>query len=527
MFNYCSPVRTILIYILFCIIWILSTNALLQWWYHNLSRNMWLGYGIKGALFIIISATVLYRLLQKHKAALLRSEEAYVRIFQTNPSPMWIFQSDNYCFVEVNEAALNAYGYTREEFNKLKLPDLHPAESPGLYPESDFMNGYRPAGVWQHLKKDGSVMYVEVQSFCTEYQGQSVIVASLNDITDKHIANQALAKQQQLLGTIINSTSDVIWAVDTNLQYIAFNNAFKNSIELLTGMKVEENDPLAWIKTDAAYEKWKHCYECCLMGQKQVIEEVRELKDIGNVHVETTMDPIVNDGAIIGVACIAHNVTERKEHELVLKKMLERYDLVNLATNDVIWDWDLASNSINWNQNMQLLFGHTEADQKLSWWKQQVHPEDLANVAGILNDTLRQGKRSWKTEYRFRHADGCYRQVNDRGYILYGNNGAPVRMIGSIQDVEDKKQYIEHLKKVVFLCSHSLRRPVANMLCIISLLNKENFSDPENKSLLELIEKVALEMDSILHEVVKKGTQISQYPGINRSASGHTLPSSM
>ena len=111
-------------------------------------------------------------------------------------------------------------------------------------------------------------------------------------------------------------------------------------------------------------------------------------------------------------------------------------------------------------------------------------------------------------EYRFRCANGNYRYVSDRGYVLYGEDGRPYRMIGAMEDIDAKKTYEEELKKVAHMSSHSLRRPVASMLGVVAALNKEDLSHPENIPLLTYIEKIAQEMDDIIHDVAAKCNHI-------------------
>lgn len=512
MINLFSPLRTVLIYVIFGILWIFTTDSLMRWIYQHMPSAFWPGQSAKGVIFVLISASLLYWLLQKYLVSLRNSETAYLRIFQTNPNPMWIYRSSDYRYLEVNDAAVNVYGYSREEFKHMTIMDLRPAEDIDkvLKIRQEINNGFRTVGIWRHVKKDGSLMYVEVQTFGTEYKGQNVIVASIRDVTDKYLSDQALSQQQQLLSTIINSTDDLIWAVDADLNFVAFNDAFKNAIQQITGTELKVGQPLTAAEDEKAYLKWKDHYTRSLLGQKQVIEEMREMKDAGVAYTEVTMDPIVNEGGIIGVACFAHNITERKEQEIQLKKMLERYDMVTLVTNDVIWDWDLASNTVIWNRNLQLQFGYENVNDKLGWWEQHVHPDDVEEAVKSLNDTVQNAKKAWKVEYRFRRSDGEYRHVNDRGYVIYNEEGVPIRMIGALQDVEDKKRYIEELKKVAHLSSHSLRRPVASMLGIVDMLNKDNLSHPDNAPLLLHVEKVAQEMDEILHEVAEKCNHIFQ-----------------
>ena len=511
MINLFSPLRTALIYLLFGVVWVLTTDSLLRWLFDNMPAAFWPGQRLKAFAFVGMSTIVLYWLLQKYLHSLRKSEMAYLSIFKTSPSPMWIYDAETFHFIEVNDAAVSTYGYSQEEFRRLNILDIRPAED-----IEKFMNSHQPPGsgyvpgtAWRHIKKDGSVIYVDITAFHTEYKGKHVVVVSSRNVTDKYLADQALSQQQQLLSTIINSTDDLIWAVDNNTRLVAFNNAFKNTIQLLTGTEVRAGVRVRDAEGEIEFKKWQQYYERSLAGQKQVLEEEREMEN-GVVYAEITMDPIIVDGRVTGVACFAHNITERKQQELELKKILERYQLVNKATHDVIWDWDLATNTVLWNQNMEYQFGYRDIIEELQWWEEHVHPDDVDEVVNSLHQTVKNKQTHWKVEYRFRRADGVYRHVKDRGYVLYGDDGEAIRMIGAMLDIEDKKQYIEELKNVAQLSSHSLRRPVASMLGIVNMLNKMDLCDPNNAPLMEHVEKVALEMDSILHVVAEKCNTIFQ-----------------
>ncbi len=511
MINLFSPMRTALIYLLCGVVWVMTTDTLLRWIFNHMPAVFWPGQRLKAFFFVGVSTVLLYWLLQKYLASLRKSEMAYLSIFKTSPNPMWIYDAETFLFIEVNDAAVRTYGFTLEEFRRMSILDIRPAED-----IERFMNDHQPAGsgyvpgaAWRHLKKDGSIIYVDIQAFHTEYKGKHVVVVSSRDVTDKYLADKALNQQQQLLSTIINSTDDLIWAVDATTRLVAFNDAFKNTIKMLTGTDIKAGIRVRDAEGEVEFKKWQRYYDHCLSGQKQVLEEERDMGN-GVVYAEITMDPIIVDDRVTGVACFAHNITERKQQELELKKILERYQVVNKATHDVIWDWDLTTNAVLWNQNLELQFGYTEIVEELQWWEEHVHPDDVDEVVNSLHLAVKNKQTHWRVEYRFRRADGAYRHVKDRGYVLYGDDGEATRMIGAMLDIEDKKQYIEELKNVAHLSSHSLRRPVASMLGIVSMLNKEDFADPANAPLMELVEKVTVEMDEMLHMVAEKCNNIFQ-----------------
>ena len=126
-----------------------------------------------------------------------------------------------------------------------------------------------------------------------------------------------------------------------------------------------------------------------------------------------------------------------------IRQSEERYRLVNLATNDVIWDWDLASGALLWNQALERVFGYRkeEIPLRIEWWSENLHPVDRERTVASLNKALEAGEDSWREEYRFRRRDGSFAIVYDRGIIHRDGSGKPVRMIGSLLDMT------EHLRK--------------------------------------------------------------------------------
>jgi len=126
--------------------------------------------------------------------------------------------------------------------------------------------------------------------------------------------------------------------------------------------------------------------------------------------------------------------------EATIQRREERYRLVIRATNDVIWEWDLETNRLDWNEAVIQHFGCTPEDlgPNLEGWYERVHPDDKQRVVMGLQAAIDGGKESWTDEYRFRKSDGSYATFLDRGYIMRDVSGRATRMIGSMLDVTER-----------------------------------------------------------------------------------------
>jgi hypothetical protein len=139
---------------------------------------------------------------------------------------------------------------------------------------------------------------------------------------------------------------------------------------------------------------------------------------------------------------LEREIQERQQAQEELLRSEERFQLIAQATNDAIWDWNLRTNSVWWNEGIQKLFGYSlsEVGTDVTWWYDQIHPDDRKRIASKIHAAIDGGSHSWSDEYRFRRADGSYAYVFDRGYVVADGNETPTRMIGGMTDITNNKQ---------------------------------------------------------------------------------------
>ena len=120
----------------------------------------------------------------------------------------------------------------------------------------------------------------------------------------------------------------------------------------------------------------------------------------------------------------------------------ERYRLASRAITDAIWDWDLTTDTLTWNEGAEALFGFPlkEVEQSIHWWRARIHPEDREPVVHAVHAAIQGGAERWWGEYRFLHRDGHYVHVTDHGVIARDAAGRGLRMVGAMQDITARKQ---------------------------------------------------------------------------------------
>ncbi|MBI5802126.1 MAG: PAS domain S-box protein [Verrucomicrobia bacterium] len=125
-----------------------------------------------------------------------------------------------------------------------------------------------------------------------------------------------------------------------------------------------------------------------------------------------------------------------------LRQVQERDRLLERATNDAIWDWDIAAGRVAWNEAVQAMFRYSAeaVSPQLDWWMERLHSEDRRRVWNGREAAVQTGGEFWADEYRFRRGDGTFAYVIDRGFIIHDRQGVAVRMIGSMVDISAQRE---------------------------------------------------------------------------------------
>ncbi|SEG11478.1 PAS domain-containing sensor histidine kinase [Flavobacterium urumqiense] len=141
-------------------------------------------------------------------------------------------------------------------------------------------------------------------------------------------------------------------------------------------------------------------------------------------------------------------VEKLKKTNEEIKESNEKYDIVAKATSDTIWDWKIQEDNFNWNKGIEVIFGYTqeEVGSSSTWWFEKIHPEDSIKMSIKLYSFIEQKTENWQDQYRFKCANGSYKYVLDKGFLLKDEEGKAIRMIGAIQDITKQKEEEQRLK---------------------------------------------------------------------------------
>jgi PAS domain S-box-containing protein len=278
---------------------------------------------------------------ERDGAALEESERKYRLLFNAAPDPIWVMDPVTDRILEVNEAAVRRYGYSREEFLSLTVRDIRPPEDVDRLREAKrlYRQGKHLGGPWRHSTKDGTVLWVELSWHKFEFQGREARLVIVRDVTERKRAEDEVRLQTERL----NASEERYRIVSEMMSDFAY--AFRvapdgsNTIEWVTG-------PLSPMTGQAFEEFLEHggwrkgvhpddlpvvddIYPKLLAGEEtRAVYRVRT--NTGEERwIETHSRPVwdAEEGRVTRLFGAARDITERKQAEAAL---VERENLLQL-----------------------------------------------------------------------------------------------------------------------------------------------------------------------------------------------------
>ncbi len=144
--------------------------------------------------------------------------------------------------------------------------------------------------------------------------------------------------------------------------------------------------------------------------------------------------------ALESLARLAVSLLEQRRGERKLRESEERFQAAAKATNDVIWDWDLATDVVWRSENYAQILGAELSTGPFEHWMSRIHPEEKERVLAGIRGAITGSGQFWSDEYRLRARGGRYLYVYDRGYILRDAQGRALRMVGCMVDVTTRRE---------------------------------------------------------------------------------------
>ena len=260
---------------------------------------------------------------QRTEKALRQSEQRYHLLFDSNPHPVWVYDLKTLAILDVNHSAVRNYGYSREEFLSLSIKDIRPSEDVPALIESAMKSppDAETSDVWQHRKKDGSLIDVEITSHPLLYEGRDARLVVATDITKRKKAEKALRQSEERFRLLVSEVTDyAILMLDPDGRIASWN----AGAERIKGYRSEEiiGQHFSRFYTTDDVESGKPGYELKTAVERGRFEDEgwRVRKDGSRFWASVVITALRDEtGRLRGFGKVTRDITEHKRaQELIM-----------------------------------------------------------------------------------------------------------------------------------------------------------------------------------------------------------------
>lgn len=444
--------------------------------------------GIKSCMVVVNDITESI----KTEKALHDSEKEFEKLFNEGLLPQWIYEPESLKILNVNDATVLYYGYTKEEFLKMTLLDLRPKDDIQKFlnkiRKRKDTNGNISLGISTHLKKDGTQIKVEITSQNIDYLGKTCRMVTGLDVTkkerqgnldflEKELLQKSLSQNpnfEQTLSDYLEGLEkefpkmfiSILKAEDRKLWSLSAPTLPKEYMDAINGVTI---GPTEGSCGTAAYTKkrvivsdisknplWenykvfalKHNLKSC--WSQPIFNSKKEVVATFACYSSSVWEPSEEELDILSrSSSILSLIFENQQKTQEIKASNERYRYVTLATKHAIYDWDVTTGNILWGKGFETLFGYTSNSFKVDFFinNKLIHPSDAEKVGNLLDLFFADdSKENWSSKYRLKKSDGEYAHVEERGFAIRNPKGQVIRMIGVLSDITKETEEEQQLR---------------------------------------------------------------------------------
>jgi PAS domain S-box-containing protein len=305
-------------------------------------------------------------------------------------------------------------------------------------------------------RRDGSRFWCEFTRFAVRDDDGVVqgFAECFRDASAEHAREVALVESEARFQAALRSGSIVVFNQDRDLRYtwvprVAAELGFQSPEQVL-GRTDEQLFPQATAAELTAAKR-----DVIRRGKGTRVELALET-DAGTLRYDVTIEPLRDaGGAIVGVTCAAVDVTAHRRAETELRRSNQRLAEAERVARMGSWEWDIATNQVHWSGGLFELYGIAphEFGGRYQPSSERVHPDDRARTDAAVSLAVETGSPI-DLDYRVVRPDGRIRRLHGRAEVIAGDDGRPIRLAGTVQDVTEMRAAEDALERTAAELTH-------------------------------------------------------------------------
>jgi PAS domain S-box-containing protein len=445
-------------------------------------------------------------------------------------------------FVDCNDAFLALHRFPDKascarslaEYSELlesTLPDGRPIAA-DQRPAARALHGERASGLELRVRRlDTGEAWVGSYSFAPVRDPAGVIIGAVivgRDVSREKHALDALRASEERLRFFIEHAPASLAMFDREMRYVAVSRRWLIDYGLGDANVVGRSHYEVFPEIG---EGWKAVHQRGLRGEVVSANPDRFVRADGTVQwLRWEVHPWRDDGGDVGgIVIFTEDITAATHGAEALRDRERWFRFAQEAAKAGTWEWDLRSNANTWSDELWLLYGIPKGSREASYeaWREIIVPEDRSQAEEAVRDAASRGVEL-SSEFRVRHADGIHHLLS-RGRPVLGDDGRPLKYLGIVIDITDRKQMEEALRNLnaeledrvrrrteqleaanteleafSYSVSHDLRAPVRAVDGFAGLLERDygNRLDAEGRRLLGVVRGESARMGALIDNLL-------------------------
>ncbi|WP_455220800.1 PAS domain S-box protein [Kaarinaea lacus] len=390
-------------------------------------------------------------------------DKALRTLFDASHDAMALIATKSGKFVAINDSHSRLFGYSLDGLNKLGLGKLYQFNgSSGTQKVLEQVKQAAPNEIFLWRANNHLGGNVEVELSCTriEISGKRYLLlvnkpiaetTSTTKFSGMTSVSQAFKDPEATLRSITESSADHIMLVDPQGTILYINHTVPDlNIDQVLGQSAYN-----FVKPELVPLMRKHYEYVLKTGQPSQFEIDYETSD-GVIHLENRVGPVLQEGKVIALTVASRDVSRWHNTLEALEKSQEHLRHALEASQTGTWEWDLETNKVLWSEGVEAMFGMEPGSFQGSYeaYFNLIHPDDREMLSHRIQQTL-QYDRPYYIEHRCICPDGTLHWLSGQGKIYRDEAGKPLRMIGTVTDITQRREAEAALRQNEFLLAKS------------------------------------------------------------------------